>query len=276
MQAFHPVKTLSKIVCQFKKDWLLIKAMTVREVVGRYRGSLFGMAWSFFNPILMLGIYTFFFAVVIKSRWGGPQGNGLDVNIAVILFAGLVIHGFFSEVLIKAPNLISGNVNFVKKVVFPLEIFPWVALLESLFHLLISIGVLLLMMFVTQEAFYWSILYFPVIIFPLAIMALGLAWALAALGVYFKDIGQITGFVASTLLFLSPIFYPLSALPESLQSLAIFNPLTIAVEQLRAVLLYGQPPDIGLLSLYFLASLLILVGGYTVFLKLRRGFADVL
>lgn len=250
--------------------------MSVREIAGRYRGSLFGMAWSFFNPILMLGIYTFFFSVVIKSRWGGPQSQGADVNIAVILFAGLIIHGFFSEMLVKSPSLISGNVNFVKKVVFPLEIFPWVALLESLFHMLISIGVLLAMMLITGEALHWEMLFFPTIILPLALIALGFAWALAALGVYFRDIAQMTGFVASTLLFLSPIFYPLSALPQSLQTLAMLNPLTIAVEQFRAVLLYGALPDIGLMCAYTSVAIMVLIGGYAIFIKLRRGFADVL
>lgn len=276
MHLLNPFKLVTDIVRGCAHNWHLLKAMSVREISGRYRGSLFGLAWSFFNPILMLGIYTFFFAVVIKSRWGGQQGAGNDVNIAVILFTGLIVHGFFSEMLVKAPSLISGNVNFVKKVVFPLEIFPWVALLESLFHTLISIGVLLLMMLVTGESFHWSMLLFPVIIAPLAITALGLAWALSALGVYFRDIGQITGFAASTLLFLSPIFYPLSALPHELQAVAMFNPLTIPVEQLRDVLLYGELPNFRLMSIYYVASLASLLMGYAIFMKLRRGFADVL
>lgn len=276
MHLINPLKIPASIGSGLQRHWPLIKAMSVREIAGRYRGSLFGMAWSFFNPILMLGIYTFFFSVVIKSRWGGAQGDGNDIHIAVILFAGLIVHGFFSEMLTKAPSLISGNVNFVKKVVFPLEIFPWVALLESLFHLLISVGVLLGMMLVTGERLYWSMLCLPLIIVPLAMISLGLAWALSALGVYFRDIGQITGFIASTLLFLSPIFYPLSSLPQSLQTLAMLNPLTIAVEQFRAALLFGQLPDMPLLTLYFATSLMVLVGGYAFFMKLRRGFADVL
>jgi lipopolysaccharide transport system permease protein len=272
----NPLATLEKILSGFAAHWPLIKAMSVREIAGRYRGSLFGLAWSFFNPILMLGIYTFFFSVVIKSRWGGPQSQGTDVNIAVILFAGLIIHGFFSEIMVRSPSLVTGNVNFVKKVVFPLEIFPWVALLESLFHMLISIGVLLAMMLISGEAWHWEMLLFPAILLPLAIMALGFAWALAALGVYFRDIAQITGFVASTLLFLSPIFYPLSALPQSLQNLAMLNPLTIVVEQFRAVLIYGLLPDLGLMSAYTSFAIIVLIGGYTIFMKLRRGFADVL
>jgi lipopolysaccharide transport system permease protein len=276
MRLTSPLSLLTSILNGLLSHWPLIMTMSVREIAGRYRGSLFGMAWSFFNPILMLGIYTFFFSVVIKSRWGGAQGEGTDINIAVILFAGLIIHGFFSEMLTKAPMLIAGNVNFVKKVVFPLEVFPWVALMESLFHLMISIGVLLGMMLVSGEKLHWVMLLFPIIIFPLAIIALGFSWALSALGVYFRDVGQITGFVASTLLFLSPIFYPLSALPHSLQTLAMFNPLTIAVEQFRAVLLYGQMPDMLLLGMYFFVGLLILIAGYGIFMKLRRGFADVL
>lgn len=250
--------------------------MSVRDITSRYRGSLFGMAWSFFNPILMLGIYTFFFSVVLKARWGGIQDATSETSFAVILFSGLIIHGFFAEMLVKAPTLISSNVNFVKKVVFPLEIFPWVALMECLFHLLISTAVLFGMMLVSGEKTHWVMLLFPLVVLPLAIMSLGFSWGLSALGVYFRDVGQVTGFIASTLLFLSPIFYPLSALPPSLQSVAMFNPLTIAVEQFRAILVYGQMPDARLIGIYFSASLLVLLAGYGFFMKLRRGFADVL
>jgi lipopolysaccharide transport system permease protein len=261
----------------FKSLWqyrALILQMIRREVIGRYRGSLLGILWSFFNPILMLAVYTFVFSVVFQARWG--EGTGSKTEFAIILFAGLIVYSLFAECLNRAPGLILSNVNFVKKVVFPLEILPWVALGATLFHAAISIGVLLLFFGLVNFYLNWTAVLLPLVLLPLAILTMGLSWFLASIGVYLRDVGQTVGIVTTVMLFLSPIFYPVSALPEAYQPLLQINPLSFIIEQAREVIVWGRAPNWLGLGIYFLCSVFIAWLGLSWFQKTRRGFADVL
>jgi lipopolysaccharide transport system permease protein len=186
----------------------LIWQMTHREVVGRYRGSVLGLAWSFFNPVLMLIVYTFVFSVVFKARWNVSGGES-KTDFAIILFTGMIVFNLFAEIVNRAPGLIIYNVNYVKKVVFPLEILSWVALGSVLFHSLVSLSVLLLAQFILNQSLPWTVMLFPLVLFPLILSSLGAAWFLAAIGVYVRDVGQITGVITTILMFLSAVFYPL-------------------------------------------------------------------
>ena len=252
----------------------LVGAMVKRDVAGRYRGSILGLFWSLFNPIFMLVIYTFVFSVVFKARWS--VGSDSKTEFALMLFAGLMVFNLFAECVNRAPTLIIGNVNYVKKVVFPLEILPWVSLGSALFHFLVSLCVWLVACVVLFGELQVTALLLPVVLFPLLMFILGVAWFLAALGVYLRDVGQIVGVLTSVLMFLSPIFYPLSALPVEYRSLLEGNPLTPAVEGARAVLFLGQQPDWSLLGLYYLGAGSICWLGFAWFQKTRKGFADVL
>jgi len=253
----------------------LVMALTKREVLGRYRGSVMGIAWSFFNPILMLLVYTFVFSVVFKARWAvGSEENKTD--FAIILFVGMIVHGLFAECLNRAPGLILSNVNYVKKVIFPLEILPCVALGSALFHAAISLIVLLLAQLILNQHLMWTALLFPCVLLPLVFSTMGFAWFLAGLGVYVRDIGQITGMVTTVLLFLSPVFYPISALPEQYQAWLHLNPLTFIIEEGRNTLIFGRVPDIGAWGMMLAAGMLISWIGFAWFQKIRKGFADVL
>ncbi|GAB3348333.1 ABC transporter permease [Lysobacter tyrosinilyticus] len=252
----------------------LIVQLTRREVISRYRGSVIGLAWSFFNPLLMLAVYTFFFSVVFRSRWGG-EGAG-KAEFAAFLFAGIIVHGVFAECINRAPTLILGNVNYVKRVVFPLEILPWVAMGSALFHALVSLLVLLLAQAVLSHHLSWSALYFPIIMVPLIVMTMGIAWMLAAVGVFVRDIGQITAVLTTVLLFLSPVFYPVSNMPERYRPWINSNPLTFIIEQSRTVLLLDGSPDWGGVVKYSLIAVVVAAIGFWIFQKMRRGFADVL
>lgn len=253
----------------------LIKQMTWREVMGRYKGSMLGLAWSFFTPVLMLAVYTFVFSVVFKARWG-IGGEESKTQFAVVLFVGMIVHGLFAEVLNRAPGLILGNVNYVKKVVFPLEILPIISMGAALFHTLISIGVLLLTFILFNGFLHWTVIFLPIVLLPLIILTLGLAWFLASLGVYLRDVGQTIGVITMILMFLSPVFYPISALPESIQPLIMANPLTFIIEQAREVVIWGRLPNLMGLGFYTLVASGIAWLGYLWFQKTRRGFADVL
>lgn len=249
--------------------------MVRREVVGRYRGSIMGLAWSFFNPILMLVIYTFVFSTVFKARWG-VGGEESQVDFAIILFVGMIMHGLFAECVNRAPQLIIGNSSYVKKVVFPLEVLPWVALGSALFHMVVSLAVLLIVHLTLGAWVPWTALLFPLVLLPLILATMGFAWFLAATGVFVRDIGQTTGIFTTVLLFISPVFYPISALPEKFQLALMINPLTFIIEQARQVLIWGRLPDWSGLGVYSLASVAIAWVGFWWFQKTRKGFADVL
>ena len=252
----------------------LIWQMTKREVVGRYRGSVMGILWSFFNPVFMLTIYTFVFSVVFKAKWGA--GSDSKTEFAMILFAGLIVFNLFSETVTRAPSLILSNVNYVKKVVFPLEILPIVSILSSCFHTLVSIGVLVLFRLVVGSGFSLTTLLFPFIIAPLLLLSLGLSWFLAALGVYLRDVSQTIGLVMTALMFVSPIFFPITALPAKYHIYVYLNPLSFIIEQGREVLIFSHLPDLKGLLIYYAFGCLSALLGFSWFQKARKGFADVL
>jgi len=251
----------------------LIVQLTRREVLSRYRGSILGLAWSFFNPLLMLVVYTFVFSIIFKARWG--PGDESKADFAIVLFAGLIIHGLFAECVNRAPGLILANVNYVKKVVFPLEILPWVAAGSALFHSAVSIAVLLAAQLVFQHALAWTIVFLPIVLVPLLFSTMGLAWFLSSIGVYVRDIGQTIGIFTMVLLFLSPVFYPVEALPENYRILLLLNPLTLVIGDARRVLIWGQAPDWAGLMLHSAASFAVAWLGFWWFQRTRRGFADV-
>lgn len=253
----------------------LIVRMTKREVLGRYRGSVMGLLWSFFNPILMLAIYTFVFSVIFKARWGLHIDS--KTEFAILLFAGLIIFNMFSECINRSPNLILNNVNYVKKVIFPLEILPWVGLFSALFHALVSTVILLLFYLLINHSLHWTALYFPVILFPFIFFIMAGSWFLASFGVYVRDVGQAIGVITTIVMFLTPIFYPLTSLPPVYQKYVLyFNPLTFVVDQARNVLVFGLPPHWLGLGIYFVCSVLVAWLGLWWFQKTRHGFADVL
>jgi len=234
-----------------------------------------GLAWSFFNPILMLLVFTFVFSVVFKARWG-IVADETKTDFAIILFVGLIIHGLFSDCVNSAPGLILSNVNYVKKVVFPLEILPWVAMGSALFHALVSLAVWAVFYLLVYAGFKWTAVFFPVVILPLVLATMGVAWILTSLGVFVRDITQVIGILTTVLLFLSPIFYPVSALPQQYQTLLHLNPLTFMIEEARAVLIWGRMPDWTGWAIYFAVSLAIAWIGFWWFQKTRKGFADVI
>lgn len=252
----------------------LIAQMTTREVVGRYRGSVMGLAWSFFNPILMLAVYTFVFSEIFKARWVGMDtGKG---GFAILLFVGMIVHGLFAECANRAPSLILTNGNYVKKVVFPLEILPVITLGSALFHSSISLLVLLIAQVILTHTMQWTALLFPLILVPLLLATLGFSWFLASLGVFLRDVGHVIAVLTTVLLFLSPVLYPVAALPEVYQPWLRLNPLTYIIEESRNVLLFGHLPQWDSLGIAMIIGALIAAAGFWFFQKTRKGFADVL
>ncbi len=252
----------------------LINAYAKRDIQGRYRGAAMGSLWSIFNPVFMLVIYTFVFSVVFKARWG--ESGGTKTEFALMLFAGLIVFNLFSECVTRAPGLIFSNVNYVKKVVFPLEILPVIGLLSALFHALINFAVWILAYVILLGLPHITALYLPLIIFPYMMVIMGVSWILASLGVYLRDVGQVVGILMTMLMFMSPIFYPLTALPENYRQFLYLNPLAIVIEQVRAVLYIGNQPSFTVIGVYWMAAFVTAWLGFAWFQKTRKGFADVL
>jgi len=250
--------------------WDLVK----RDFIGRYQGSMLGVVWSLFNPLLMLAIYTIVFSVAFKARWG--TGEESKVAFAIVLFSGMIIHSFFAECLNRAPSLITSHPNYVKKVVFPLELLPWMTLFSALMHLLVSFGVLLVFCLLAGVDVHSGTLLIPIILIPLILMILGLSWIFASLGVYLRDLSQVMGMVTTVALFLAPIFYPIEALPEAYRALLAWNPITLPVVQLRDLMLWGKPLQWGEWGISLLIGVTVCQIGFWWFQKSRRGFADVL
>lgn len=263
-----------EMVASLWRNRSLIHASAKREVLGRYRGSALGLLWSFFNPLFMLAVYTFVFSEVFKARWSA--GSDSKTEFALVLFAGLIVFNLFSECINRAPSLILSNPNYVKKVIFPLEILPFVSLLSALYHALISLGVWLaayLMLFGIPHA---TVLLLPFVMLPFIMFIMGLAWLLASLGVFLRDVSQFIGVAVTTLMFLSPIFYSASTLPENYQLILYLNPVTPAIEMTRDVLYWGNSPNFAVLAAYWLATAVIAWLGFAWFQKTRKGFADVI
>lgn len=269
-----PISPISLLRSTWRNRELILQLIK-RDVIGRYKGSVLGLVWSFVNPIALLTIYTFVFSVVFKARWGAGEPEN-RAQFAILLFVGMIVHSLFSETLIRAPSLILANISYVKKIVFPLEILPIVAMGTSLFHAVINIVVLAAALVLMNGAVPWQAVFLPLVLLPMVIFALGLAWGLASLGVFLRDVAQPIGLAMTILLFASPVFYPVSALPPAVQPWLLLNPLTFIIEQSRAVLIQGRFPDLPGLMIYALVSLIVAWGGYVWFQKTRKGFANVL
>ncbi|NWF64509.1 MAG: ABC transporter permease [Chloroflexi bacterium] len=267
--------SLISLFRSIKRNRRLTFEMTKREIQKKYRGSVLGLVWALITPLLMLLVYTFVFSVILKSRWGG-DANESRADFAILLFAGLIVFNIFSEALNQAPYLVVQNVNYVKKVIFPLEILSWVSLGGIFFHAVVQIGILLIVQLFLKAYIPWTVLFVPFILLPMFLLSLGVSWFVSSLGVFIRDIGQMLSLLTTVLLFTSAVFFPISALPQSAQVVFRFNPIVFLVEESRNVMVYGQVPDWLTLALLTVLTAGIAYAGFWWFQKARNGFADVL
>lgn len=271
------LKSLPPPWAPFTAAWrhrALLLPLIRRAIAQRYRGSVLGVLWSFVTPLLMVLVYTFVFRVIFAVRWS-VEGE-TPAEFGLVLFAGMIVFWLMAEALARAPGLVVGHPSYVKKVVFPLEILPWVVIGEALFQTAMSLIVLLAVALAMGTVPGPTFLLVPLVLAPFAVLLLGLMWGLASLGVFFRDVGHAVGVVITLAMFLTPLFYPLAAVPEDFRAFIFANPLTFIVEQMRVLTIWQHQPDWAGLGLYALASWAVAWAGYAWFIKTRRAFADVL
>jgi lipopolysaccharide transport system permease protein len=265
---------LTDFVVTVWRYWNLITRLVRREFSARYRGSLLGVFWSLLTPVLTVLVFSFVFGVVFKTKWGaGQTSNG---NFVVILLLGLTINNIFAESISRAPTVIVSNLSYVKRVVFPLEILPVVVVIGSLVNASLALGIVIVANFLITGAIHPTLLFLPFVLAPYIVLVAGVTMFLSSVGVFIRDLGQIVGLLVTVVLFMTPIFYPLSSVPEPYRALLYLNPLTFTVEQARAVALFGFGPDWPGISLYSAGAVAVMAAGLFWFQRTRNGFADVI
>ena len=253
----------------------LIRQFAWRDVVTRYKGSYFGMIWSFVTPLMLLAVFSFVFSVIFKSKWGVSPDEG-KFQFAMTIFCGMTVFNIFGECISRAPTLILQYPNYVKKVVFPLEILPVAALGSSLINAALSLAILIPAVLLFSHAWPSTIYLLPLVLIPICAFALGFGWFLASMGVFIRDIAQPVSVIVQMLFFISGIFFPPSAIPEDIRSFVQLNPLVGILEDARRTLMWGQYPDWSSLALVTLFSLIVMQLGYLWFMRTKRAFADVI
>lgn len=242
----------------------------------KYKGSFLGVFWSFITPLLMLAVYTFIFSVVFKARWGIEQSDN-KFEFAMIIFSGLIIYNIFNETISKSTTIILSNVNYVKKVIFPLDILPFTTLLSSLINALFSMVVLVIgiLIFVPDWNFTGLIISL-VYLLPISLFSLGFAYIVSSIGVYIRDLTYTVGVLLNVLFYVTPIFYPISLVPEFMHPIMNLNPLTYVVEGFRNAVFAGEPPNVVSFLLFTFGGYIFMLLSVLLFRKLKRGFADVI
>lgn len=252
----------------------LTRELVRNEILGRYRGASFGMVWSLLGPFLMLVVYTIAFGSILKGRW--PQVGDTHAEFGLVLFVGIFVHGFFGEVLVRSPRLMLEHANFVKRVVFPLDILPWTVVLAAMFHLAMNVLVFCLLAFFVFEQLSPLVVLLPLVLLPLVLLAVSVSWVLASLGVYLRDIAQVVPVLSTAMFFLSSAIVPVEAVPDAYQHVFRLNPLTFFIDQAREVALWGRWPDWAGLARFLVGGLVAVVLAHAWFRRTSRGFGDVL
>ncbi len=253
----------------------LLWQFTLRNVELRHRGSHLGLIWSFLSPLLMLAIYVLVFGYIFGGSFGIlPHETRMEYGLGI--FFGLTLFQFVAEVLGGGPSIIVGNPNFVKKVVFPLEILPAAHVLGAVFHMLIGLALLMAGILLLGPGLSLNALWLPVILLPVVILMLGVGWFFSALGVFFRDVGQIMQFLTIALMFSSAVFYSAQKIPAAAWVYMRFNPVLLAIELARDATLWARPINLHHLAYLYAVSLATCYLGHATFRKMKPAFADVL
>ena len=256
------------------KNSYLMKQLVKKDIQQRYQGSVLGMLWSFLVPVLMLIIYTFVFSEVFQAKWDIDTSD--KYQFALVLFCGLSAFNMVGEVMNRSTSLIASNTNYVKKVIFPLEMLPVVVMCSALFNCVVSFSILIAAKLIIYHNVSRTLYLIILAMIPLVILCTGLGLFISALSVYLKDVGNVISVLVTVHMYLSPVFFPLTSVPESFRAVCEVNPMTYIIENFRNVVLYGNSLDWKFFAISCVVSVLVYLGGKVVFMRAKEGFADVL
>ncbi|MCL9668603.1 ABC transporter permease [Rosenbergiella epipactidis] len=268
------LKSYKELFYDLNNHKSLLFHLTKRDITSKFKGSYAGLAWSFLNPLLLLTVYTFVFSVIMKAKWGLKNEGNLD--FAIVLFAGLIVFNMYAEATNRAANIFNDNKNYVKKVVFPLNILPIVIVNSSFFTGLISYIILLIALVVFKHTLHPDSIMTVFLIIPIYLMTLGVTYFISAIAVFVRDVGQVIAIFNMAFMFLSPIFFPMERMPKNFQAIASYNPIAYIVTQVRDSLIFSRGFDWTGYFIAVLTSLVIFVLGFLVFSSLKKDFADVI
>lgn len=263
------------LAARFQETVSLWRTLVAQEFTVRYRGTLLGRGWPLLMPLFLLLIYGFVFGAVFRARWPGLADDD-HLGFSLNLFLGLLVHGLLAETVGAAPGLMQRNSNFVRKMVFPLPVLVAVPLGTALIHMLFGLALVVFISGFWGQGWHLTMIVLPVILVPYAVLLYGLALVFSALGVYVRDLGQITTVLVMLVLFTGTVFFPRDMVPGALVRIVDYNPISWPTEAVRGAVLLGKWPDPASLGIYTLVALLMACFGLYVFSVLRRGFADVL
>ncbi len=253
----------------------LLWQFTRRNFELTLKGSHLGLIWSFLNPLLMLSLYVFVFGFLFGGRFGVVPGE-TRVDFALGIFLGLTVFGLSAEVFAMSPTVVSSNPNFVKRVVFPLEVLPAAAVGASIGRMLIGLGFVLIGIVTLGPGLNVGMLWLPVILLPAILGCLGAAWLVSSLGVFIQDINQFMAFLTQAIMYASALFYSEKIIPPAAWTIMRFNPVLLSIELTRDVALWHQPINLTRLAYLYLFGLVTCYLGYHTFHRLKPAFADVL
>jgi lipopolysaccharide transport system permease protein len=267
---FYPLWRHRSLLWQFAKRYVNV----------RHKGSYLGILWQVLTPLLMLALYTFVFGILLHGHFGAIE-NETSADYALGIFLGFTLYGLVADCMGAAPNVVFDNSNLVKKVLFPVEVLPASMALSMCYSFVISMG-----LFVVGYVFFGPAptlhaLWFPVILLPLFLLAVGLAWLIGGLGVYFRDVQNVMQFLTTALFYISGIFFSASSANAGTKARVAldvlrWNPIFLAIDLSRDVTLWGKAPDYGEMAYLYGVCICVFVAGYALFMRLKAGFADVM
>ncbi|HBN1876904.1 TPA: ABC transporter permease [Escherichia coli] len=264
----------SELFIDVKKNRHLLYHLTKRDITSKFKGAYAGLIWSFINPLLLLVIYTFVFSVIMKAKWGLSNEGNFD--FAVVLFTGLIVFNMYADATNRAANIIHDNKNYVKKVIFPLNILPIIVVNSSFFNGIISYLILFTVLLLFKDTLNIQCVFIILLLFPIYLMSLGVTYLVSAISAFARDIGQVMGIFNMAFMFLSPIFFPMERMPAKFQFIASLNPIAFVVTQARDTLIFNKGFNWDGYAVSLLCSSIIFVVGFIVFSSLKKDFADVI
>ncbi len=267
------ITMIPKLIWRYRD---LLMQLIRRNLYVKYQGAALGLFWSVLQPLLMLSVYTFVFTFVFTSKFGAPGVSQRTGSFAIIMFCGMSIFTMFSEGVNSCSTLLISNVNLVKKVIFPLELLPVAQVVSAFIFGLINFVLLFIGCCFFLDGLSWTMLLLPLTLFPLLLFSCGIGFFVASLGVYVRDLPHLIGIVLQILFFMTPIFYPISAIPGKFRIFLYVNPLCELIEETRMFFLYGQVPNWFYVCLVWCLSVTAFQLGLVWFVKTKKGFADVL